>query len=180
MIREVDLVSYLPPFMQKYKEPVAALEAENPEFELMWESADRIFYNRFISTADQYGLSRFEKMMKISPLDTDTLETRRIRVQNRWVNSIPYTIRILAYKIAELLGGEHNFSIYSDFQDCYRMTLVIYSTDDSLTEEVKYLLSIMVPANIVTEIIYETVTSQRAIYMGIVLEQADIIEIKQR
>ena len=25
MIREVDLVSYLPPFMQSYKEPVAAL-----------------------------------------------------------------------------------------------------------------------------------------------------------
>lgn len=34
MIREVDLVSYLPPFMQSYKEPVAALEAENPEFSL--------------------------------------------------------------------------------------------------------------------------------------------------
>ena len=28
--REVDLVSYLPPFMQSYKEPVAALEAGKP------------------------------------------------------------------------------------------------------------------------------------------------------
>ena len=35
MKREVDLVSYLPPFMQKYREPVAALEAEKPEFDLI-------------------------------------------------------------------------------------------------------------------------------------------------
>ena len=32
MIREVDLVSYLPPFMQGYKELTSALEAESPEF----------------------------------------------------------------------------------------------------------------------------------------------------
>lgn len=51
MIREVDLVSYLPPFMQSYKEPVAALEAENPEFSLMWSATDRCLRNRFISTA---------------------------------------------------------------------------------------------------------------------------------
>jgi hypothetical protein len=48
MIREVDLVSYLPPFMQSYKEPVAALEAENPEFSLMWSATDRCLRNRFI------------------------------------------------------------------------------------------------------------------------------------
>ena len=65
MKREVDLVSYLPPFMQKYREPVAALEAEKPEFDLIWDSMDRIFYNRFISTADEYGISRFERMMEL-------------------------------------------------------------------------------------------------------------------
>ena len=60
------------------------------------------------------------------------------------------------------------------------MLLVVYSTDDSLTEELKYLLSVMVPENIVTEIIYETVTGVKNIYQGTVLEQADILEIKQR
>ena len=71
MIREVDLVSYLPPFMQSYKEPVAALEAENPEFSLMWSATDRCLRNRFISTADEYGISRFEKMLKIYPTAKD-------------------------------------------------------------------------------------------------------------
>lgn len=180
MKRKVDLVSYLPPFMQKYREPVAALEAENPEFDLIWDSMDRIFCNRFISTADEYGISRFEQMMGIVPSDMDTLEARRLRVHNRWMNSIPYTIRVLANKTAELLGGRHNFSIHPDFRERYRMLLVVYSTDDSLTEELKYLLSVMVPENIVTEIIYETVTGVKDIYQGTVLEQADILEIRQR
>lgn len=180
MIREVELVSYLPPFMQKYKEPVAALDAENPEFDFVWDAVNRILYNRFISTADEYGISRFEKMMKISPSDTDTLEARRTRVQSRWINSIPYTIRVLAYKIAELLGREHYFSIQPDFREAYGILLVVYSTDESLTEELKYLLSVMVPANVVTELIYETVTDLKVIYLGAVLEQAEIIEIKQR
>ena len=42
MIREVDLVSYLPEFMQSYTEPVAALEGENPEFDIMWKAVDRV------------------------------------------------------------------------------------------------------------------------------------------
>ena len=60
MIRDVDLVDYyLPTFMQKYNEPVAALKAEEPEFLLVWKAADRVLYNHFISTADDYGISRF-------------------------------------------------------------------------------------------------------------------------
>lgn len=94
MIREVDLVSYLPPFMQSYKEPVAALEAENPEFSLMWSATDRCLRNRFISTADEYGISQFEKMLKIYPTADDTLESRRSRVQSKWFNTIPYTWKL--------------------------------------------------------------------------------------
>ena len=36
MIREVNLVSYLPPFIADYKEINIALTAENPEFALVW------------------------------------------------------------------------------------------------------------------------------------------------
>ena len=180
MIREVDLVSYLPPFVGEYKETNLALTAEDPEFVLVWKAADRALKNEFIETADEYGISRFERMMKISPLNTDTLEIRRVRVQNRWFNSMPYTIRMMSLKIAELLKGECDFSIYPDFRNAYEMILVVYSTDDSLTKELEYLLSTMVPANIVMEIIYETVTSGTTIYFGCVIEQVDIIELKQR
>ena len=45
MIKEVDLVSYLPPFMQEYKALAQTLEAENPEFALLWEAAGRVRKN---------------------------------------------------------------------------------------------------------------------------------------
>lgn len=179
MIKETDLVSYLPPFMQVYKECVAALEAENPEFTLLWETAGEILGNHFISTANEHGISRFEKLLGIFPAEVENLDVRRARVQNRWFNVAPYTLRVLALKLAELLGGEHRFSIETDFLEAYGLLLIVYSTDDSQVEEIKYILSVMVPENIVTDIIYESAHKGYA-YYGTVMSEADIIEIRQR
>lgn len=180
MIRDVDLVSYLPEFMQSYIEPVAALEGENPEFDIMWKEVDRVLCNRFITTADKYGISRFEKILGIRPQSSDSLEMRKIRVQNRWFNNIPYTIRVLFLKLSECLGGVYNFDIYTNFQDAYKLTIIIYSTDDSRADEVEYLLSVIVPVDIVIEVIYESVTTKGYIFFDAIMEQADIIELKQR
>ena len=49
--REVDLLSYLPPFMAEFKEIAVTLDAENPEFVLVWKAADRVLQNEFIETA---------------------------------------------------------------------------------------------------------------------------------
>ena len=54
MAREIDLVSYLPPFMAELKEMAVVLEAENPEFVLVWEAASQVLRNEFIATADEY------------------------------------------------------------------------------------------------------------------------------
>lgn len=180
MIRKVDLVSYLPLFMQSYEEPAAALEAENPEFWSAWDAADRVLYNRFLSTADEYGISRFEKMLGISPSVDDTLDMRRMRVGNRWFNKLPYTIKMLSLKLSECLEGKYNFDIYADFHNTYDMTVTIYASDDVRAEEVKHLLNIMVPVNIAADIIYESVTSKAFLYFGAVMEQSEIIEFKQR
>lgn len=148
MIREVDLVSYLPPFMQSYKEPVAALEAENPEFSLMWSATDRCLRNRFISTADEYGISRFEKMLKIYPTADDTIESRRSRVQSKWFNTIPYTWKVLLQKLL-VLCGDSDFEVTGDFKTGY--TLYI-DTDLELygqVEELENIINTMIPENLV-------------------------------
>ena len=48
MNRQVDLLSYLPPFLQEFKENRETLNAENPEFILVWNGADRVLKNEFI------------------------------------------------------------------------------------------------------------------------------------
>ncbi len=150
MIREVDLVSYLPLFMQTYKEPVAALEAENPEFEIIWKATDKVLKNRFISTADEYGISRFEKMLGIHPTDDDTLESRRSRVQSKWFSKLPYTLRVLLQKLT-VLCGDTDFKLNHNFTVGYTLTL---ETDLELygqVEELEYIINTMIPENIVVD-----------------------------
>ena len=106
MIREVDLVSYLPPFLGKYKEIREALMAENPEFRLVWEAADRVQRNGFIATADEFGISRFESMLGILPSREDSLEVRRARVLLKFNTKNKYTIRMLREVIASAVGEE--------------------------------------------------------------------------
>ena len=179
MIREVNLVSYLPPFMRPYKEPVAALDAENPEFGLIWDATNRVFYNRFISTADEYGISRYEKMLGIYPSEEDTLEIRRMRVLNRWFNAIPYTLRMLAQKLSQLLGNTYSFSISQNFDIGYCLTVTIYALNIQQEEEVKYVLSTVVPENIVIDLIYENALTGKFYYGG-VMRSAEIITLEQR
>ena len=54
MIRNVDLVSYLPPIMAEFQEYRVTLEAENPEFVIIWNATDQVLQNEFIATADEY------------------------------------------------------------------------------------------------------------------------------
>lgn len=150
MIREVDLVSYLPPFMTTYKEPVAALEAENPEFYLVWTATDKVLKNRFISTADEYGISRFEKMLGIYPSAEDTLESRRSRVQSRWFNTMPYTMRTLLSKL-QVLCGDTDFTLTHNFDVGYTLTLQTNLEKYGQVEELEEILSSMLPENIVVE-----------------------------
>lgn len=152
MIREVDLVDYyLPPFMQKYKEPVAALKAEEPEFQLIWKAADRVLYNHFISTADEYGISRFEKLLGIFPSSEDTLESRRERVQSRWFKSIPYTLKTLINKLVTLCG-DRDFTIKADYSESYTMILNVSLSIFGQVDELNEVLSYMIPQNIVVKV----------------------------
>ena len=116
--------------------------------------------------------------MGIFPQDTDNLEERRIRVRSRWANRLPYTLRVLENRLAECLK-KCNFSIEADFERSYKMELIVCSSNDSLSEELKHILDMMVPENIVSEIVYERVADNLSLKLGVYMEQADIIELKQ-
>lgn len=150
MTKEVDLVSYLPPFMAEYKEISAALEAENPEFVLVWNAIDRILQNEFIETADEYGISRFEKLLGVLPSKEDTLESRRARIQTRWFNALPYTVKSLIAKLTSLCAGK-NFSITKEF-DSYQITVETEFELFGQVEEVEKALDAMIPSNMIVNI----------------------------
>lgn len=176
MIRDVDLASYLPEFMANYKEPVAALDAENPEFQIIWKAADRILYNRFISTADEYGINRFEKMLDIHPELEDTLEVRRRRVQARWLNSLPYTIKSLKDLLFNLYGK--NYSVSENFNEGYTLIITLYFLPEDEDTGINNILEKIVPENLILKIVYENPLKGN-VFVGGHLSTADIVTIRQ-
>lgn len=147
MTRKIDLVSYLPPFMAEYKEISAALEAENPEFVLIWNASEKVLRNEFIETADEYGISRFEKILKILPSREDTLESRRARVQSRWFNTIPYNLKSLLAKLIALCG-DSDFTVTKEYMQ-YKLFILTNLELFGQVEELERIIENMIPCNMI-------------------------------
>ena len=102
MIRTVELRNHLPNFIKEYREINKILEVENPYFQKAIDETEKILNNLFIVSSDEKGIERYEKMMGIIPLETDTLESRKSRVLTRWYAALPYTWFFLIRKLNSL------------------------------------------------------------------------------
>ena len=146
---KIDLLSYLPLFLREYDETKAALNAENPEFELLWDKAAKALEDNFILTAGEDGIRHFEKVLGILPEPGRDLETRRGIVLARWLSRLPYTYRMLLKELGLICGED--FEANGSFEEDYYLRVVSHMRDWTKTSEVKRLLNKMVPANMRTE-----------------------------
>ncbi len=153
--KEINLLSYLPPFLREYDETKTALDAENPEFKLLWEQSARVLDESFILTANEYGIGRFEKLTGILPDPESDLEARRSAVMVKWISKLPYTYRMLLKQL-EVICGE-DFSVTKRLDEEYFLRVVTHLRDFGKTAEVKRLLDEMIPANITADY-YNSVT----------------------
>lgn len=65
-----------------------------------------------IDTADAAGISRYERILGITPQDTDTLEDRRYAVKLRWHDTFPYTEADLRARLDRLIpGGDYELIV---------------------------------------------------------------------
>ena len=116
MAKEVDLLSYWMPVLRQIKEFKEIAKAEEPEIRALLEACDRTLSNFFISTADEHGISRFEKLVGIFPAEGADLETRRFNVQVKWDSRVSYTDAELYNRLTSLCG-DGKFSIDPHYED---------------------------------------------------------------
>ena len=115
MVKEVDLLSYWMPVLRQIKEFKEIAKAEEPEIRALLEACDRTISNFFIYTADEYGISRFEKMMGIYPDEGTDLETRRYNVLVKWKDRVPYTEGELNDWLLSLCGdGKYSITPHNE------------------------------------------------------------------
>lgn len=140
------LINYLPYQVREFEQYQGITVGEQPEFELAWNYWQEVFDNQYIDTAGDYGLSRWEKMLGITPKATDTLEARRIRIKTRLNNFTPYTFRVFMRMMKFLADGEP-FEVYLD-PGTYLLRLILQWGAQGKIESLEWLIQEIIPENI--------------------------------
>ena len=142
-----DLLRRLPNFLQEYGEMKEIANVQNPEFDIIWELEKWIRKQLYIHTAEEYGLSRYERMLGLTPLEGESLAERRNHILLRWNATIPYTMRFL-YQLLETLFGQ-NFRIVEDFKN-YRLDIIVFNISGArgVTNDLIYISKTIIPANL--------------------------------
>lgn len=147
MVKEVDLLSYWMPVLRQIKEFKEIAKAEEPEVRQLLEACDRTLSNFFITTADEYGISRFEKLLGIFPDEGEDLETRRFNVLVKWSDVAPYTEEELYNRLVSLCG-EGKFSINPHYEE-YAIEISVEAGVKGSLDAIIAFLKDMLPCNLV-------------------------------
>lgn len=140
------LINYLPPYMQEYLEIKAIMAAEQPEIDALWSSVEQTMADQFIMDSTEYGVMRWESMLKISPKATDTLDERKFRILTRLNQELPYTLIRLRETLTTLCGA--NRFVIDLEANKYHITIKLGVGNHNKYAEVENLLYKMLPANL--------------------------------
>lgn len=147
-----NILEYLPEVIRNIKEMQAHAAAEHPELSALWTANENAYNDQFLYTMGENGISRWEKMIGISPMGTDTLEDRRFRVINRLNAQLPYTYRMLESHLIQMCG--ENGYIMSYDKSTWTLTIKIALTSKKQFSEILDLVNQMIPMNIILEYDY--------------------------
>lgn len=155
IMREVNILNYLPEFMQEYMEIKCILELENKELQKEYEEIERAFNNSFIFSTDKQGIAIFEKMMKIYPESTDTLQERQNRVYAKWNAVLPYTWKWLGEYLTAYFNDTNTVATPVLFNQDYRLDIRLKKEEQFNEHDYNVFkeLRVLIPANLTLNIV---------------------------
>lgn len=149
MQREVNILDYLPSLIAQTDEFSAIGAAENEQVNDLWAAHKNVYNNQFIATLDENGCERWEKILDITPMGTDTLEDRRFRIAARINADIPYTYKQLQNMLASLCNDDYTMELQNED---YKLIVRVALSAQRQYSEVEKLLKRVLPANLVLDL----------------------------
>lgn len=141
------LINYLPPVFREVREFQAITGIEQPDIENAWDNAGRVLDEQFLDSATEVGISRWEKILRVSHNAEESLEDRKFRIYALINANTPYTERVLREKLSELCeGGDYDLTID---HDNYALYISIALSRRSQYDSMLGLIERMVPANMI-------------------------------
>lgn len=151
------IVEYIPHFLREVLEYQNISDVETPELQKLKGEIDFVFKNQFISTADNYGLSRFESYIESFAGADDDLETRRKKLLLMTSENRPYTVKSLE-RLLENIFGDGQFEIKIEN---FTLTVKIAPTFNSDVKLVERYLHRVLPANILCVVEQLEITAEK-------------------
>lgn len=150
--RIVAIENYWAPIVRNAAEFKQLASAENPEFNKLTECIYRVLQDSFINDATEYGVARWEKMLKLVPETNDTLEDRKVRILTYLSLRLPYTWRVLEQMISSFAGeGNYTMKYINDYS---QLIVRVKLENESSYNTVLTLLKNVVPQNVVIDLGY--------------------------
>jgi len=144
-----NILEYLPGVIKDIKEIQAHATAEYPELSSLWVANENAYNDQFLYLMTENGIKRWEKMLKITPMGTDTIEDRRFRIINRLNAQLPYTYRMLEHHLVQMCG-ENGYTMNYDAAT-WTLVIKIALTSKKQFDEILQLVNQMVPMNIILD-----------------------------
>lgn len=145
------LIDYLPTVIRETREYKAILnDGEETEVISLWDSLDNAFKDQFIQDATEYGISRWEKLLKITPKATANLDERRFTILTKINEQLPFTMANLKEQLRALCGDD-GYSVELD-ADAYTLNVEIALAAKSMQNDAILLLQRVCPANLVVNV----------------------------
>jgi len=141
------IADYLPPVFKGFHAFMGIVDGEQVAVEALWDAVQQALEEQFIETAEENGLSRWEKALGITSRASEDYAERRFRILAVMSSQLPYTIRELEKRLV-FLCTQDGYEVELDHENFSLSVSVALEARSSL-ETVQKLLEKMVPANIV-------------------------------
>lgn len=150
MDREINILNYLPEFLKEFREIKQLADAENPELLFVWEALRDVMNDQFVKDATENGIKNWEKILKITPKASESLDDRKFRVLTRLNEKLPFTYIGLERQLASLCGEEGY--LLKLLNNEYTLVVKVALKAKSNFEDIRKLLQRVVPANMLVDL----------------------------
>lgn len=136
------IARYFPSVLKQAAEFQALAGTEDTELLRLWSETYKLLGAQFVYDADETGLRRWEKLLKLK--GKGSLETRRAAILLKLNDKLPYTMRWLNNKLDVALAGKvHGAQI-----DGFLLTIYSDETGIEILRAMRRDIRLNIPANI--------------------------------
>jgi hypothetical protein len=145
-----NLMNYLPDYYNDVYEMEAIMHTQGGALDRAESEQLRLLLNQFVTQTDAKGVSVFEDQVGIKPASSDTLQMRQNKVLMRLLPPRPITIRYIRELFATL---KIPATVRADYP---KRDAIVEAKSAEINgkqiENIKYLLNVYLPANMIYEI----------------------------